>query len=54
MQVNGYSRGLAAHYYKTKDRLLQATAEYIGEQYVRLLHEKSDEPVLPRLSCARI
>lgn len=41
-EAAGYSRGLAAHYYKTKDRLLQATAEYIGEQYVRLLHEKSD------------
>jgi len=45
-EAAGYSRGLAAHHFKTKDRLLQATAEYVHERYVDLLAAKKARPGL--------
>jgi AcrR family transcriptional regulator len=45
----GYSRGLAAHYFKTKDRLLQVTAEYVHQRYADLLAAKNAKPGLETL-----
>jgi AcrR family transcriptional regulator len=45
----GYSRGLAGHYFKTKDRLLQATAEYAHQRYAEQLADKNAKPGLETL-----
>jgi AcrR family transcriptional regulator len=45
-EAAGYSRGLAPHYFKTKERLLQATARYVHEQYGALLGAKKAKPGL--------
>jgi AcrR family transcriptional regulator len=39
-EAAGYSRGITAHHFKTKDRLLQATARYVHERYASLLAAK--------------
>jgi AcrR family transcriptional regulator len=48
-EAAGYSKGIAAHYFKTKDRLLQATAEYVNEQFARALARESSKPGLETL-----
>ncbi|MGJ4932384.1 TetR/AcrR family transcriptional regulator [Bradyrhizobium sp. HKCCYLS2038] len=48
-EAAGYSKGIAAHYFKTKDRMLQATAEYVNEVYAQLLDEGSSKPGLETL-----
>lgn len=48
-EAAGYSKGIAAHYFKTKDRMLQATAEYVNEVYAQLLVETSSKPGLETL-----
>lgn len=45
-ETAGYSRGIAAHYFKSKDGLLQAAAEDIYEHYSRLLGGDSTRPGL--------
>ncbi|WP_050043998.1 TetR/AcrR family transcriptional regulator [Bradyrhizobium sp. LTSPM299] len=45
-EAAGYSRGIATHYFKTKDGLLQATAKYVHERYASLLAGKKAEPGL--------
>lgn len=42
-EAAGYSSGITAHYFKTKDRLLRATTEYIHESYVQSLASKGRE-----------
>ena len=39
-EAAGYSSGITAHYFGTKDRLLRATTEYIHERYVQSLASK--------------
>ncbi|RXH06672.1 TetR/AcrR family transcriptional regulator [Bradyrhizobium vignae] len=48
-EAAGYSKGIAAHYFKTKDRMLQAAAEYVNEVYAQLLVETSAKPGLETL-----
>ena len=47
----GYSRGIVAHYFSSKDELLSLTAKYVVENYaVSLAHLPATEPGLPRLA----
>src|SRR4029077_14951683 len=45
----GYSKGIAPHYFRTKERLLVATTQYVHELYLEGLAGRSSRPGLETL-----